>query len=109
MKFADWTGEAELAIGIWSTAVISKPPQFAFERTLLADVGLHALARRYERGAGRDDDAVLRDLAVLSHASKGAIDKGGEFAIPAGEGKWIGSVTTVKGSPALGVRTFMTP
>jgi hypothetical protein len=36
------------------------------EKTLLADIGLHALARRYQRG-DRSNETVLNDLAPIAH------------------------------------------
>jgi len=108
LRFTAWGGsEPEPAIAILMTAVFSQPPHFAYEQSLIADVGLHALARRYERGEGRDDDAVLRDLAVLAHGHAAAVAAGGEFQIPAGGGRWIGSTTLVKDTLVLAVRTFV--
>lgn len=108
MKFAAWGAtEPEPAIAVLAIAVICQPPKkFATERVLLADVGLHALARRFERG-NCDDDAVLCDLAELAHGYRSAVAGGGDFAIEAGGGRWIGAVTTVKGAPVLAVRTFV--
>jgi hypothetical protein len=78
--------------------------------------GLHAIGRRYERGDGRSDAAILRDLDALIHlAGREGIDVCA-VQVPAG-GWWKGRVgyavardaTTgeEKGSfPALAVETF---
>jgi hypothetical protein len=108
MRFPAWgQAEPELAVAILMTAVFSQPPHFAYEQSLIADVGLHALARRIERGEGRDDDSVLADLAVLAHGHATAVAPGGEFQIPAGGGRWIGSTTVVRDTLVLAVRTFV--
>jgi hypothetical protein len=51
-----------------------------------ANVSLHALARRIERGHEHDHAALLRDLAVLADASEE-----GE-RVDTGEGSWFGPV-----------------
>jgi hypothetical protein len=68
---------------------------------------LHALARRFERGADRDATAVLGDLASIGCAFPPAVAAGVEFAIPAGGGRWIGAVMQASGAPVLAVRTFL--
>jgi hypothetical protein len=105
MRFAAWDGADELAPALRMTLVVCAPPRFRCENMLLADVGLHALARRYERGADRSDAAVLRDLVPLARS---AATVNGEFAIPtADNGCWIGRVTRVRGASVLAVRTFV--
>ena len=54
-----------------------------------ANVSLHALARRIERGHERDHAALLRDLAALADAG----EEGGRVAT--GEGFWCGHVIDV--------------
>lgn len=106
MRFHDWD-DPEPSISIYSLGVISHPPAFAIERSLIADIGLHALARHFQR-ASRDDGDVLRHLLPLVGGYKGAVAAGGDFRIAAGGGAWIGEVTTVRGKPVLAVRTFVT-
>jgi hypothetical protein len=76
----------------------------------LAFVGLHALARRYERGAARDDLPVLRDLAPLGRSWGKAIQGGDDFAIeaPAG-GRWVGAVMQAGGVPVSMAATSRMP
>jgi hypothetical protein len=107
IRFEGWDDD-ELALSLRSIAAICAPPAFTASRTLIADVGLHALARRFERGADRSEEAVLHDLAPLAREHRGIAEHGGEFAIPATSGgRWIGSVTIVKGARVLAVRTFI--
>jgi hypothetical protein len=73
----------------------------------LAAVSLHALARRYERGAGRADADILRDLHAIADWPDGA-DR-----IAVGHGFWRGaSVRAVDDNQRqaidmLAVRTFL--
>jgi hypothetical protein len=103
----DWRGD-EPAISVEARAIGSHP--YRVERSLLADVGLHALGRRYQRGWKIDDGSVLLDLAPLGYRWRSTTQAGGEFRIEAaqGQGEWLGSVTTVEGRqlPVLMVRTF---
>jgi hypothetical protein len=83
-------------------------PAYRETTATLAIVGLHALARRFERGSGRGDVAIMRALAPLGRAYPGAIKGGGEFAIEAaGGGRWIGAVMMQGTAPVLAVRTFV--
>jgi hypothetical protein len=109
MRFATWNDDGdELAVALRLRLIRIAPPHFAERDELVADIGLHALARRFERGADRDDAAVLSDVTVLGPAWRAAAEAGGEFgiAVPSG-GRWIGSVTRVRGEPVLAVRTFV--
>jgi len=104
IRFEGWDDD-ELALSLRSMAAICAPPAFTCAETLIADVGLHALARRFERGNDRNEATVLRDLSPLAHAHRAV---GGKFAIPATSGgSWVGAVTTVAGQPVLAVRTFV--
>jgi hypothetical protein len=78
---------------------------------LIADVGLHALSRRFQRGWTADDRSVLIDLAPLGTGWARAIKAGPEFRIaaPLGQGSWLGTVSEVADRPlkVLLVRTFV--
>jgi hypothetical protein len=83
--------EPALAITLYDLAVA--PPSFSEKLIPLSVIGLHALARRYQRGADYSDAAVLDDLRVLARDGLAAFKAGGEFAIPAPSGgRWIGAV-----------------
>jgi len=99
-------GEPALSLMLRDVRIV--PPDFRETAALLAIVGLHALARRYERCHVRTDPAVLRDLAPVGRSYADAVGRGGEFAIQtAGGGRWIGAVMASGDAPVLAVRTFV--
>jgi hypothetical protein len=100
--------EGELALALVLRTIMLKPPAF-FEVTVpLAQVGLHAIARRFQRGVDRTAAAVLRDLAPLAQAWPATIEGGREFEIPVAiGGRWIGAVMQAADVPVLLVRTFV--
>jgi len=86
---ADWAKE-ELSIAVTLQVVEMRiPAAFAATTKLIAVIGLHALARRYERGEDRRDVAVLRDLSVFGRAWPAAVRTGGDFDIPAARGRQV--------------------
>ena len=71
-------------------------------------VGLHALARRIERGRPNDDSAVLVDLKALDDGWRATIARAATSrSREKSGGKWIGSVTAVEGVPVPAVRTYL--
>lgn len=106
MRFGSWPDDAEeLAITVASVTLGMQGDAFVCDRHLIADVGLHALGRRYERGTDRVDAAVLADLERLAHTYEAAVMNGGTFNISG----WRGDVCAVEGTPepVLSVRTFV--
>jgi hypothetical protein len=101
--------DTELSVAIALTVIDLRTPDFYREHVqVLGAVGLHALARRFERGADRSDKSVLRDLFTIGVAWPDAIRAdSGEFEIAASSGKWIGAVKSYEGKPTLAVRTFI--
>jgi hypothetical protein len=106
----------EPAVLLSLRVIAIEPPSFSDESLIVATIGLHALARRYERGAGRADAAILRDLLALvpgyvaTFQDNDEIEDGDDFAIPApaGGGLWIGAAKVGGGVPSvLAVRTFI--
>jgi hypothetical protein len=102
-------GEDELAVAITAVSVtMAQPSTFKFDSLPLALIGLHALARRYGRGADRRDLAVIRDLLPIIPAAPGILRDGGECEIPTSDGgRWIGSRMGLDGKPVVGIRTFV--
>jgi hypothetical protein len=96
--YGAWSGDDEPALAILLHTVAIAPPAFRETHTLIAAIGLHALARRVERGADRSDAAVLRDFHPLATAMPAGVKQGGEFAIPCPEsgGRWLGAVAEGK-------------
>jgi hypothetical protein len=109
IKRPDWGSGDEAALSVVMVAAKTHP--FRIERSLIADIGLHALSRRYQRGWTADDRAVLLDLAPLGSRWAAAVKAGGEFrvAAPLGQGEWVGAVSAVadRPLPVLLVRTFV--
>jgi hypothetical protein len=110
-----WDGD-ELAVVLKLRVVTIEPPSFSDVSVCVAVVGLHAIARRYERGTGREDAAVRRDLLTLAPGyvatfqDNDEIEDGDDFSIPApaGGGFWIGAASQSGGAdPVLLVRTFV--
>jgi len=104
----DWNeDERELSLAVRLTEIVCKPPEALRERTLiLSTVGLHALARCYQRGLDHSDQRVLADLTVLARAALEAIRDGDqEVRIPAPSGgAWVGQRYPDSG---LIIRTFL--
>jgi hypothetical protein len=85
MTFAGWgEGQDELAVGLELLTLILARGRFASETKILADVGLHALARRFERGDDRSDDAVLANLKPLAGGHAEAVTTEATSRSPAG-------------------------
>jgi hypothetical protein len=101
LEHSAWA-EDEPAVAISIRSITIQPPEFVETNLRIAGIGLHALGRRYQRGADRTDRAVLADLPALA---QGAVGAGGEFAIPASGGRWIGAEAS--GEVVAIVRTFV--
>jgi hypothetical protein len=103
---AEWQGgDPEPALSVLLYALNIAPAVFKETEAVLAVVGLHALARRYERGTDRSDTAVLADLIPLARQAPELMKRDGKFEVvlPDGSGRWLGLVTD--GKPF--VRTFI--
>jgi hypothetical protein len=72
-------------------AVAIVPPHFREHELTLAVVGLHALARRFERDVP-DDYGVISDFNPLGLAYPDAVRLAGEFRVPVAGGIWRGAV-----------------
>jgi hypothetical protein len=106
-RMAAWNGdELGLAIALVS-ATMALPSSFNFSSKTLALVSLHALGRRYGRGADRSDLAVVRDLLPLAVAAPAALAGNREFAIAAGDGRWIGARMALDGQTVAAIKTYV--
>jgi hypothetical protein len=103
--------ELSIAVAVRRLAVrLSPKPAVDSNVAIVAVIGLHGLARRYERGDDISDEAVLRDLEVLTDARAwrtGIRDSRSEFDVPVTGGCWRGAAAMLDGQPALAVRTFV--
>jgi hypothetical protein len=106
MTIPGWQGDPERSIVVRLRMVKAMP--FVEHRRILAEVGSHGLARRFERGADRRDLALIRDMLALVPAAPGILARGGECEIAvSGGGLWIGSRMGCDGRPVVGIRTFV--
>jgi hypothetical protein len=107
MTLPGWE-DAELAVTVSLHALVIRPPAFSQLTLPLACVGLHALARRFQRGADRTDRTVLCDIEALGRGWRTAVQGTMEFEVPApGGGRWIGAQHLLGEVPVLAVRTFI--
>lgn len=101
-SFPEWRSAVERGISIRRILVRVRRGGADLDVRTIASVGLHALARRYQRTRAADDDAVLADLAALAeHASEED-----EFRCTVPTGEWIGNLAAAGGRPVLLARTF---
>ncbi len=105
LRYAGWTeGDYEHSISLTHTLVFIHPPQFVYDRRDAVAFGLHAIARRYERGADKSDAAVLNDMVPLSLLT---YEQRAEFEIPVNGGSWVGEAAKINGKLVLIVRTYV--
>lgn len=109
-RLSAWDDEAHepgVAIRAYVLDIDLERRRSAFTAEPLASVGLHALARRFERGRRTTDADVLDELVVIAGFEAGA---GDSFAIPVPTGRWVGHPCDVshKGNDVLihAVRSF---
>jgi len=105
---------AERGLILNLTVLQAQPFLCQLQMYTLAHVGLHALARRLQRGADVSEDAIKRDLRLLGQAHRDLADRpdGSAFAVAVPGGAWRGDVQLVHDphvgyDRALAVRTFM--
>lgn len=84
--------------------------EFKLDSDPKANLSIHALARRYQRGWGDSDDAVLADIAEL--ATHDELLKDHKFSLPLQVGSWVGERVLSRTSDgkeyrSLAVRTFL--
>jgi hypothetical protein len=102
-----WDQDDEPALSLVLRTVAIVPPQFREHEMVLVEVGLHALARRFERGVP-DDAEIGDDFNSLGRAYPDVVRQGGEFRIPVADGSWRGVLARAADKqPAMVVRTFV--
>jgi hypothetical protein len=104
--------ENAMLLSRWSLSVW--PRLLSFDTKMLALVGLHSLARRFERGRDRSTEAIMRDLRHLGEAGETQRRAGEHVIVPVPDGQWAGVVmlVNIKGmsdeaQPLLVARTFI--
>lgn len=98
--------EPGLSIVLLTVAIV--PPLYAEADATMVAIGLHALARRFERGEPAEA-AVLRDLFPLVQAYPRAVEAlAADFPVEVTGGHWRCTIMTEgEGARVLAVRTFI--
>ena len=95
------------------TFQLTTPAAFECKRLAIAILGIHAIARRYQRGFDNTDRTIQTDISELAmNVSQLQNADGQTFAIPCPSGQWVGAIETVSLSGApdqqlLNVRSFL--
>jgi hypothetical protein len=95
------------------TCRLTTPAAFEIKRHAIATLGIHAIARRYQRGFDNTDRAIQTDISELAlNVSQLLSASSQTFALPCPSGFWVGAIDTVSvsGSPdqrLLNVRSFL--
>jgi hypothetical protein len=101
LEFVDEWNEQALSLLVFrfeapATKLFAKPgDRRSHAMWMMATIGLHALARRYQRGGDRSHAAIVRDLSALTNAAHRDYATGKPFRIEAGRGAWSGLVDGV--------------
>jgi hypothetical protein len=92
---------------------LTTPAAFECKRHAIAALGIHALARRYQRGFDNTDHAIKTDIAELAlNTSRLLGAESQTFAISCPSGQWVGAIETASLSSGhdqrlLNVRSFL--
>jgi hypothetical protein len=101
------------------TLQLTTPAACAYRREPLALIGIHALARRYQRGIDNTDLAIIADISALEMHVPRLISADNPinaddpaFSLSCASGVWVGAVETVRMSEGpdqrlLYVRSFL--
>jgi hypothetical protein len=98
-------GEHSLALIVYSGRFTRG--HIDIESVPLSAISLHALARRFQRSFDSSDQAVLRDLLVLSSNAEELLNTT-TFCQPAGDGAWHGECVAVATTERISQRILAT-
>jgi hypothetical protein len=115
VRASEWAGVDERSVAVairWvEVAVAQGRPVVSEETTIAAAVSVHAIGRRFERGTGGSDSAVLRDLLPLTDKRawrrRDRRERNTELDVLVDSGFWRGTAGRLDGQPVLLVRTFV--
>jgi hypothetical protein len=111
-NFQGWTGSVEPAVALLLIGIELRRHRLQATKSTVATVGIHALARRFQRGFDTTDETIFAEFRAIAGVSPGITDAGTDFRIPVSDGVWAGGVATVTDdtknvSRALAIRTFI--
>jgi hypothetical protein len=73
---------------------------------IVVSVGLHAVARRMQRGFRTDDETILSELRQIAAMYPTIVESLGDFSVPGDGGLWVGEVGRNGSAPLLAIRSF---
>lgn len=112
IRFAEWDEDVcEQGFAVTAMRLEVVYPRFHFDHVILAGLSLHAVGRWFQRSFDCSHPALLSDLRLLAAGvTDERLANGGDFEIPAGDGKWCGVVSAdyeQSGRLFLATRTFL--
>lgn len=98
---------AELGVYLILRRIVIAPPHYHEQVVPMAAIGLHAVARRFQRGEP-NDAAVIADINPLGLSYPDCVRSAGEFRVAVPGGEWVGTVMLARldQRPILSVRTY---
>jgi hypothetical protein len=76
------------------TFQLTTPAAYSVRRSPLAIIGIHAIARRFERGENRTEEAIAADVSELASNYTGLCSGSEGFSLPCPSGVWVGGIET---------------
>jgi hypothetical protein len=86
----EWGGQKEPGVCLFANTLDVAPGRLTGMSPIMATIGLHALARLYQRARPRDDAEVLQDLALLFDVAPG------QDAVVTPRGRWALQWRTIR-------------
>jgi hypothetical protein len=103
-----WEGRTEEGVGIRLLKMRIAPAMFLGDFLPAADIGLHALARRFQRGRRSGLTALREDFVALAAVYPQVVTAMGDFPVEVEGGVWLTNVMCDdERRPCLVVRTFV--
>lgn len=110
--FDEWAGASEPALVVMVVGVDLRRDHLDAKKAVLATIGLHALARRFQRGFDTSDEALFSEFRAIAAVANDIIDAREVFRIQVPDGVWAGAVASVtdergERSHVVSIRTFI--
>lgn len=85
-NFDTWSGTVEPTIAILLIGVDQRRKRLEASKATLALIGLHAMARRYQRGFDTTDETIFAEFRTIAKVANEITDAGTDFRIPVSNG-----------------------